>query len=94
MIAGALWFKENTLNRHPKAAQFLKWFESSDDQDEGSDDDMESSGDEVQYGSNIHSRFSFIFILPFEVLHDCSFGTQLNHLHICFGSQTLINFDI
>ena len=60
-IAGAFWFKDNTLKRHPEAAQFLKWFESSDKEDESLDDGVESSDDEDQYGNNICSRISFIF---------------------------------
>ena len=42
---GALWFKENTLRRHPEVAPYHRWFEDGED-DEGSDNsDSDSDGD-------------------------------------------------
>ena len=44
-IAGALWFRENTIKRYPDLAPSLEWFrnenndESSDSSDDGSGDD-------------------------------------------------------
>ncbi len=37
-MAGALWFKENTIKRHPEMASCHEWFE-----DGGSDEDSDSS---------------------------------------------------
>ena len=44
-MAGALWFKDNTLKRHPEAASCHEWFEAGDgdegsgSSDSGTDDD-------------------------------------------------------
>ena len=43
-MARALWFKENTLRRHPKVAPYHEWFGDRDD-DEGFDNsDSDSKG--------------------------------------------------
>ena len=46
-MAGALWFKDNTLNRHPEAASCHEWFEAGDG-DEGTDSSDSESDDEGQ----------------------------------------------
>ena len=50
---GALWFKENTLRRHPEVAPYHKWFEDGND-DEGSDNsDSDSDGDYAQTNTRL-----------------------------------------
>ena len=42
-MVGALWFKENTLRRHPKVAPYHEWFE--DGNDDGGSDNSDSDSD-------------------------------------------------
>ena len=44
-MAGALWFKDNTLKRHPEAALCHEWFEAEDDNEGSDSSDSESDDD-------------------------------------------------
>ena len=44
-IAGALWFRENTIKRYPDVGPSLEWFGIEDD-DESSNSSNSESGDD------------------------------------------------
>ena len=44
-MAGALWFKDNTLKRHPEAASCHEWFEVGDGDEGSGSSDSEIDGD-------------------------------------------------
>ena len=44
-MAGALWFKKNTLRRHPEVVPYHEWFEDGDGDESSGSSGRDSDGD-------------------------------------------------
>ncbi|GGM27595.1 hypothetical protein GCM10010129_84580 [Streptomyces fumigatiscleroticus] len=44
-MAGALWFKDNTLKRHPETTSCYEWFEAGDGDESSGSSDSETDDD-------------------------------------------------